>query len=192
MEPTSRRDVIAGAAFSLLQISSSASEEISDSDVMAKWMDTWIANKYKTTSGTLVMSRFVEPIYYLRQPTVWLRDPGLESRFPVSVTVPVGFVTDLASIPRAFWSIYKPDDEYAHAAIVHDYLYWTQTTSRETADDIFLMMMKEFSVGAVSRVIIYEAVRLAGQSAWDGNAKARAGHHLEQFAGYMSRSSIAT
>ena len=36
------------------------------------------------------------------------------------IVVPVGFVTDFASVPRAFWSLYPPTGPWAPAAIVHD------------------------------------------------------------------------
>ena len=39
-----------------------------------------------------------------------------------SITVPTGFVTDLASVPRAMWWLIAPFD-VARAAIVHDILY---------------------------------------------------------------------
>src|SRR5262249_26219157 len=92
-----------------------------------------------------------------------------------SVNVPIGFVTDFASIPRIFWSLLRPDGRYTHPAIVHDYLYWTQTTSREDADEIFRIMMEDFSIGTVIITTIHSAVRLAGGMAWDSNAKLRAG-----------------
>ena len=38
------------------------------------------------------------------------------------ITVPVGFVTDLASVPRAMWWAIAPFD-VARAAIIHDLLY---------------------------------------------------------------------
>src|SRR5689334_1061409 len=43
------------------------------------------------------------------------------------IVVPAGFVTDLASIPRAFWGppfFLTPAGQYSRAAIIHDYLYW--------------------------------------------------------------------
>ena len=39
-----------------------------------------------------------------------------------TVTVPIGFVTDLASVPRAMWWAIAPFD-VARAAIIHDLLY---------------------------------------------------------------------
>ena len=41
-----------------------------------------------------------------------------------TITVPTGFVTDLASVPRAMWAFIAPFD-VARAAIVHDLLYKT-------------------------------------------------------------------
>ena len=40
------------------------------------------------------------------------------------ISVPAGFVTDFASIPRfAWWLIGSPTGEYGKAAVKHDYLY---------------------------------------------------------------------
>ena len=39
-----------------------------------------------------------------------------------TITVPTGFVTDLASVPRALWWLIAPFD-VARAAIIHDLLY---------------------------------------------------------------------
>ncbi len=47
-----------------------------------------------------------------------------------SITVPKGFVTDLASTPRRVWALYPPFGKYLSASIVHDYLYWTQSSGQ--------------------------------------------------------------
>lgn len=57
--------------------------------------------------------------------------------------------------------------------MAHDYLYWTQTRSREEADDILKMAMEDFEVGALTVGTIYRAVRVGGQMAWNGNAEKR-------------------
>lgn len=36
--------------------------------------------------------------------------------------VPTGFVTDGATVPRWFWPIYPPVDQYMPAAILHDWM----------------------------------------------------------------------
>jgi hypothetical protein len=87
------------------------------------------------------------------------------------IVVPAGFVTDFASIPRAFYSVYLPTGRYQWAAVVHDYLYWEQTTTREEADKVLLHAMTESGVSSINRKIIYDAVRLGGGAAWDNNRK---------------------
>lgn len=134
---------------------------------MTEWMST-----EKAVSGMLKMSRFREPIYFLTAPISWKPNPGPQRYEPV--VVPKGFVTDFASIPRLFWSALPPDGEYAYAAVVHDYLYWSQTRSREEADDILKIAMEDFKVGTVKAGAIYAAVRVAGKAAWTGNAEKKA------------------
>lgn len=90
-----------------------------------------------------------------------------------SLVVPAGFVTDYASIPQYLWSIYSPHDVYSRAAVVHDYLYWTQQCTKEQADNLFLIAMKESSVGSYTRTIVYEGVVKAGRSSWCENKNAR-------------------
>lgn len=135
------------------------------------WMTEWMSVS-KTPGGMLRISRFREPIYFLTAPIAWIPNQGQE-RYK-AVTVPPGFVTDFASIPRIFWSVLRPDGEYAYAAVVHDYLYWTQARSREDADHIFKMAMEDFEIGAATVGAIYNAVRLGGEVAWNGNAKKKA------------------
>jgi hypothetical protein len=87
------------------------------------------------------------------------------------VTVPPLFVTDLASIPRLFFSELRPDGPYAYAAIVHDWLYWQQTGLRKDADWLLKLGMEAFDVSAFTLNLIYESVRSPfGQRAWDANA----------------------
>lgn len=57
---------------------------------------------------------------------------------------------------------------------MHDYLYSIQTPTRDEADDILKMAMEDFDVGAAKVGTIYNAVRLGGQVAWNGNAKEKA------------------
>lgn len=131
-------------------------------------MTEWMSGT-KAIGGMLNVSRFREPIYFLTAPISWTPNPGQE-RYE-AVTVPSGFVTDFASIPRIFWSALRPDGEYAYAAVVHDYLYWTQTRSRDEADHIFKIAMEDFKINALTVGAMYRAVRVGGQSAWNGNAK---------------------
>jgi hypothetical protein len=56
---------------------------------------------------------------------------------------------------------------------VHDYLYWRQDCTRAQADNIMAISMMEAGVPMLERRLVHEAVRRFGQSAWDGNRKAR-------------------
>jgi hypothetical protein len=91
-----------------------------------------------------------------------------------SVTVPPGFVTDLASIPQALQSIIRQNGLYLLPAVVHDYLYWKQTCTRAQSDQIFMLAMIEHKVRDFHRIAIHEAVKAAGSFAWDDNAHERA------------------
>jgi hypothetical protein len=84
------------------------------------------------------------------------------------VFVPAGFLTDGASIPRAFWSLFSPVGKCFGAAIIHDYLYSPGNTSRTRleADRIFLQAMTDSGVGWMTRQTIYRAIRIGGRSAW--------------------------
>jgi hypothetical protein len=76
-----------------------------------------------------------------------------------TITVPTGFITDLASTPRLLWNVIAPFD-VARAAIVHDLLYksirqyrWTKglieedkeliKNAKKASDKVFLLAMKD-------------------------------------------------
>jgi len=107
----------------------------------------------------------------------WIVRQPLKYRIGVSaqeVTVPVGFVTDFASIPQALQSIIRQNGNYLLPAVVHDYLYWDQSCTRAQADQIFLLAMIENRVGAVHQKALHAAVSIAGSFAWDDNSRERA------------------
>jgi hypothetical protein len=61
----------------------------------------------------------------------------------------------MASIPRIFWQVLTPQGRYAYAAVIHDYLYWTQTRPRAEADEILNFAMQDSNVNAVTVAVIY-------------------------------------
>ena len=78
----------------------------------------------------------------------------------VLVTVPSGFVTDLASIPRIFRLLVPKNGRHRAAAIIHDYLCMLKLDfSRVTADKIFREAMKVLHVPKLRRWAMYIAVR---------------------------------
>jgi hypothetical protein len=151
---------------SQLDLHSDAVSGPAQPDQINKWMKAWKTRGY---DGPLVLSRFIEPIYFLYEPIKWVPRKGNHDPQFDSFTVPKGFVTDMASIPRVFWSILRPDGNYAYSAILHDYLYWDQTRPRETADRIFQLSMRDFKISPSTVSTIYQAVRIGGQRSWDQN-----------------------
>ena len=103
----------------------------------------------------------------------WLRtafgyDVGREGSGD-TVEVPIGFVSDFASVPRPFWSFLPKWGRYGNAAVIHDFLYWQQTRTRREADGIFLEGMTVLGVSGLVRYVIFTAVRAFGWLAWLNN-----------------------
>jgi hypothetical protein len=96
-----------------------------------------------------------------------------------SVTVPKGFRTNLASVPRIFWVFIAPFDLSLAAPIVHDYLYKNDGVievftsahgklfsgkekrfTQRKADQLFYSLMKREGVSWYRRIPAYLMVRL--------------------------------
>ena len=122
--------------------------------------------------------------YYVKGGSILWR-PNQGQTFQL-VEVPEGFVTDLTSIPRVFWQVLRPEGRYAYAAVVHDYLYWTQLRSREAADQILNFALEDSKVNCVKRWVIYQAVNWLGQKAWDDNKRLKAAGERRMLARYPS------
>jgi hypothetical protein len=85
------------------------------------------------------------------------------------IRIPIGFITDFASIPRIFWTLLPPTGRYGKAAVVHDYLYRTiGACSRKLADQTLLEAMLALRTPWLTREIIYEGVRLGGKGSYKG------------------------
>ena len=83
-----------------------------------------------------------------------------------TITVPAGYVTDFASVPRALWTIEPPLGDAGKAAVLHDWLYETGERSRAEADRIFLEAMEVLEVEWWKRSLIYRAVRTFGSGGY--------------------------
>jgi hypothetical protein len=142
-----------------------ASTEIVDKWIL-QWQQEAIANK--SIDGPLDVRRFLDPMYVLLAPIHWSSNSKLPDFLPV--TAPRGFVTDFASVPRVFWSIFRPDGNYAYAAAIHDYLYWQQDRPKKEADLIFRSVMDDLNITDIQKTILFEAVNKFGNSAWSGDA----------------------
>ena len=116
-----------------------------------------------------------------------LKSVGVKVTKKGKVTVPKGFVTDMASVPRVCWAFIAPFD-VARAAVIHDLLYknirqyrWTWREdeirepklelerifrAKEISDKIFLCAMNdsEPQVPSYKKNPAYWAVKVFGNS----------------------------
>jgi len=86
------------------------------------------------------------------------------------ITVPMHFVTDLASIPKGVRWMLPPDGPYAKAAVIHDFMYEFASEygwSRAYADLVFKEGMERLKVPAHTRTIMYRSVRMFGHRNFD-------------------------
>jgi len=85
------------------------------------------------------------------------------------ITVPKGFFTNFASVPRGLWWAMPPLDTYGKAAVIHDYLYRTPGLgyTRKEADDILKEACQVLGVSPIKINILYSAVRTFGWRAWN-------------------------
>ena len=84
------------------------------------------------------------------------------------ITVPAGFITDFASIPRALRAVITGHDNTKKPAVIHDFDYRTKfcVRTRKCVDKIFLMSMKESGVPRWKRYMAYWGVRAGGWASW--------------------------
>ena len=90
-------------------------------------------------------------------------------RGQLSISVPRGFITDFASIPRVFWRVILPTGRHREAAVVHDYLYAVGDRHKAVADAIFLEAMTVLGVPRWRRWVMFFAVLFFGGKAWNGH-----------------------
>ena len=174
MKNISRRDTIqllGGGIiyFSLFQREVLGGSLLETQEITQKqWFDELFSRK--EAIGGLHLYRFHDEIYGLTKPISWIPDKKWSEVLP-KIDVPTGFITDFASVPRIFWSILPRDGKYTYPAILHDYLYWSQTLSRKEADEIFRIGMKEFGISDTIVNAIYWSIRAVGGFAWDANTE---------------------
>lgn len=86
-------------------------------------------------------------------------------------TVPVGFHTDFASVPRLLRSIVSETGVHTRAAVLHDFLGREQRhITQRDADGIFRRVLREAGIGFTLRWLMWAAVRF-GSGMEDATAK---------------------
>jgi len=120
------------------------------------------------TMTQAILLPFADMDYWIvYKPIYWTPPANAPKSLPRAVTVPSGFVSDLATIPSYFWWALPPTGRYGHAAILHDWLYWEQSCSRAVADRVFEVAMAELNVDLPLRKAMWAGVRVGGGKFWD-------------------------
>lgn len=79
------------------------------------------------------------------------------------ITIPQGFITDLASVPRIVWWLIPPYGTYTINAIIHDYVYKHKLLPRRQADTVFLQDFDpKFPIPKWEKFSLYWGVRIFG------------------------------
>lgn len=85
------------------------------------------------------------------------------------VTVPAGFVTDFASVPRIPVAFLLVGDTAHQAAVVHDWLYTSHELSRAQADAVLREAATLAGVPAWRAWLMWAGVRLGGFGPWEAD-----------------------
>lgn len=176
LDPEQRLGVIGRIVNRLIPDRLGASPSIGAGDPRSKqeWLNDWLGMSARTFTPTVLMPFADMENFIVYKAISWVPPEGAAGAgFPSVITVPTGFVTDLATVPWYFWTFLPPAGKYGHAAILHDWLYWEQQTTREVADRIFDVAMDEMSVTLAVRKTMWAAVRVYGGSYWNAAQKER-------------------
>jgi hypothetical protein len=82
------------------------------------------------------------------------------------ITVPAGFKTNFASVPRIFWPILSPIDDHGKAAVIHDYCYAKGLYNRRISDKIFREGLRVLNVKSWKVFCMYYGLRMFGWIVW--------------------------
>jgi hypothetical protein len=82
------------------------------------------------------------------------------------IYIPVGFITDFASIPRIFWPFISPIDEHGKAAVIHDYMYTIRYDKKSVCDKIYLEALTVLKVPEWKKFLLYNGVKYFGWYRW--------------------------
>lgn len=124
---------------------------------------TVVANPATGFDRDLALRALSAHTWILTEPLTWTGPLG------DTFTVPTGFITDLATVPRFLHWLTLPYGAYTRAAVLHDWLIVERinhpdpeqrVTSRDT-DGIFRRVMAELGVPWAKRWTMWAAVRAA-------------------------------
>lgn len=104
--------------------------------------------------------------WIVTEPFVYYLD-SLDSN--LYVTVPTGFLTDGASVPRILWSVVPPWGGYGQSAVLHDYLcefalitngHIRLPIDRKRCDEIFIQSLDVLGVSKYKQCLLSSGVSI--------------------------------
>lgn len=114
-------------------------------------------------------------------PGLWRLGAPLVFRYlGEDLTAPVGFVTDLASIPRVLDWIpgFDRDGVSRRAAVIHDALYnIDRTRGKGFADEVLYQGLLSEDAGFEVARLIWAGVHFFGARAWESDARGTGGFY---------------
>ncbi len=127
--------------------------------------------------------------FYLKRDFVYLW-PGYGHWKPLDVCVPVGYETDLLSIPKALWPVLSPFGAGCWGALPHDILYSSEYSlpgqSKEDARAMHDQILHDAAVDSgASRFragVIFYGVRMGGGLTWKAHDPADVSDDLQMLA----------
>lgn len=81
------------------------------------------------------------------------------------ITIPAGYTSDFASVPRLLWWLIPPHGMSAEASIIHDFLYDNRIGNRDDVDMFFFACLLEV-VPIWQAKLMYRIVRTFAASWW--------------------------
>lgn len=97
----------------------------------------------------------------------------LSDLLATAVTVPIGFITDFASVPRLPVAYFLVGNTSHQAAVIHDWLYTRHDTTRAVADAVLREAMAAAGAPAWRRWLMWTGARLGGRGAWSAPGQAQ-------------------
>ena len=118
---------------------------------------------------------FLTPLVLIASatPDLWIFDAELKWSDPVfgRLIAPLGFITDLASIPRALRNLpfLDPDGLSRRPAAMHDWLYAEQSRGKDFADAFLRAALLSDGASAATANTFYCGVHWFGAESWAGD-----------------------
>jgi hypothetical protein len=98
-----------------------------------------------------------------------------------AITVPAGFVTELASVPKRLQWWKGPTAASIAPAVFHDYLYWTQACTQDEADAVLVHAMAAEGTSSTKDAALYRAVSGAGSAVFKSNRERQRDGEIRTF-----------